>query len=89
MKEDSFALVHRTPSSLEKAGAGAKRIQSAIVADTLALAQARIQTQSLSALQTYASTDLESWFEQGERHYYGRGVPKDYEEAAKCFRMAA
>jgi len=39
MKGDNFALVRRPPSSVEKAGAGARRIQSAIVADTLALAK--------------------------------------------------
>lgn len=40
----NFALVRRPPSSVEKAGAGARRIQSVIVADTLALVKKRQAT---------------------------------------------
>jgi FixJ family two-component response regulator len=36
-----------------------------------------------------ADTDLESWYQTGEKYYFGRGVPKNYTEAIKWFRMAA
>jgi len=38
-EKNDFALVTRSPSALEKAGPGAKRIMSAMVADTLALSK--------------------------------------------------
>lgn len=43
-EEDNVALVHRPPSSVETAGAGSNRIQSTMVADTLALARKQLST---------------------------------------------
>jgi hypothetical protein len=43
-EKNDFALVRRPASSVEKAGGGAGRIQSAIVADTLALARKQQST---------------------------------------------
>lgn len=88
-EEDNAALVRRPPSALEKAEPGAKRILSGMVADALALAQAKIQTQRLSALQPCTSTDLESWCRKGIRHYYGWGAPQDYAQAVHWFLKAA
>jgi DNA-binding NtrC family response regulator len=35
-----------------------------------------------------ADTDLENWFQTGEKYYY-KGLPHNYAEAVKWFRMAA
>lgn len=47
-----------------------------VVADALASAKA-------------ADAELEGLCEKGENHYYGKGVPENYSEAARWFRMAA
>ena len=36
-----------------------------------------------------AAQDLREWFNKGTEYYYGFGVPKDYAEAVKWFRLAA
>ena len=36
-----------------------------------------------------AAQDLREWFLRGSDYYYGNGVPQDYAEAAKWFRLAA
>lgn len=35
------------------------------------------------------ASQMESWCQNGENHYYGRGVPKNYAQAAMWFHMAA
>ena len=88
-QESDSALVPRPPGALEKAEPGAKRILAGMVTETLALAQAKLQAQSLALLQPYASAEVESWYQQGESFYYGKGVPEDYAEAVKWYRKAA
>ena len=90
MKEkDDFALVPRAPRSLEKAEPCAKRVLSSMVADTLALAHAKVVVQSVSALQPGAGSAGEKWYEEGQRCLYGWGVPRDCKAGAKWLRMAA
>ena len=36
-----------------------------------------------------AAQDLREWFLQGTYYHYGYGVPQDYAEAVKWFRLAA
>jgi len=88
-EHNNFAVVPRAPCSLEKTKPGAKRILPSMVADTLALAQAKSQERGLSALQPYSSADLESWFQKGEDYYYGRNVLQDYCQAVHWYRKAA
>jgi TPR repeat protein len=88
-ERDNFALVPRPPGAVAKGEPGAKRILSDMVGDTLALAQAKSRAQSLSALQPYASADLDSWFQKGANYYYGRGVPQDFTQAVHWYRKAA
>ena len=86
---NDFALVPKRLSAVEKAAPGAKRRMSGIMAETLALAEAK----SLVKLSPNKSPLLESWCQKGEscvkRRNTGRGVPQDHVEAAKWFRMAA
>src|SRR4051812_19238083 len=70
--QNAFALARRPSSAVEKTTPGAKSILSGMVADVLMVADAQ----------------LESWCKKGDNYYFGRGVPKDYSEAARCFRMA-
>jgi TPR repeat protein len=70
---DDFALVRKPSSAVEKAAPGAKCILSDMVADTLAVAIGQ----------------LESWYRTGDKYYFGKGVPKNYTEAAKWFLKAA
>jgi TPR repeat protein len=53
-EKNNFALVRKPASAVEKAEPGAKRILSGMVADTLILADAQ----------------LESWCKKGESHYF-------------------
>ena len=46
-------------------------------------------TQSGNSQKNYTASSGNSEYEQGQKYYYGRGVTKDYYEAAKCYRMAA
>src|SRR5436309_7507068 len=85
----SRALVPRLPSSFEKAGQGAKRILSAMLADTLACAQGTNQAHRAAVIQPDAKMELEVLCQTGENYYHGRDVPKDDSEAAKWFRVAA
>ena len=71
-KHNEFPLVRRPSSTVEKAAPGAKLILSGMVTDALEL----------------ADTQLENWCKKGESYYYGKGVPKNYPEAAKWFHMA-
>ena len=87
-EKNNFALVPRPPSAVERVVPAARRIVTLMVTETLALAQARIQTQSLSALQPYASADLESWFQKGTKHEFRRDVA-DYAQAVHWYRKAA
>jgi TPR repeat protein len=81
---DNFALVLKQPGALEKAEPGAKRILSDMVADTLDLAR-----KTASREVRVADTQLENWFQTGERYYFGESVAKDTAEAAKWYRQAA
>jgi TPR repeat protein len=36
-----------------------------------------------------ADTELENWFQTGEKYYFGQGVPQDYAEAVRWYRKAA
>lgn len=78
------ALIRRLPSAVKRGEPDAKRVLSGIVADTLELAR---KTASKEA--GVADAQLENWYQTGEKYYFGRGVPKDYAEAAKWFRKAA
>jgi formylglycine-generating enzyme required for sulfatase activity len=73
-EKNDFALVPRTPTAVEKAEPGAKRILAVMVADVLALAPLE---------------DPESLFCKGRAYLVGDGVPKDSTEAVKWFRKAA
>ncbi|MCX6929189.1 MAG: tetratricopeptide repeat protein [Verrucomicrobia bacterium] len=88
-KNNDFALVPRPAGAVESAILASKRIVTLMVTETLALEQARTKTQSLSALEPQANADLQNWYQKGESHYSARGVPKDYEKAAKWFRLVA
>ena len=39
--------------------------------------------------QVVADTELESWFQRGEKYRLGRNVPKDYTKALKWYRKEA
>jgi TPR repeat protein len=88
-KKDNFALVPRPPGAVAKGEPAAKRILSDMVGDTLALAQAKVVGQSVSALQPGGGDDAERWYQEGQLYFCGRGVPKDYAEALKWYRKAA
>jgi TPR repeat protein len=104
-ENNDFALVPKTPTALEKAEPGTKRILSGMVGDTLDLARKKA-----SGEVTSADTQLENWFltglkyEIGQVHLkdcaeasddelfamlLGQDVPQDYTEAVKWYRKAA
>jgi hypothetical protein len=62
-EKNAFELVRRPASTLEKAGGGTGRIQSAIVADTLALAR---KQQSMPAATSLRIGDYD-WCEPDHR----------------------
>lgn len=82
-ENEKFALVPRPLGALEKAEPGAKRILSGMVEDMLALAQTK------AAFSLSSGADPENYYREGERHYWGDGVPKNRPEAIKCYRKAA
>ena len=85
-EKNNSALVPRPSNAVEKAKPGAKRVLAGMVAETLALAEARL----LVKLSPNVSPLLESWYQRGNASYFGKnGFPQDYVEAAKWFRMAA
>lgn len=88
-ENNDFALVPSAPNSVEKAQPCAKRVLAGMVADTLALGHAKVAAQSLSALQPGAGAAAQKWYQEGQRYFYGRGVPTDCAAAAKLFRLAA
>jgi TPR repeat protein len=83
-ENDNLALVPKPPSAVEKAAPGVKRILSGMVGDALDLAR---KTSSKEV--DVEDTQLENWFQTGEKYRYGKGVPQNYTEAIKWFRMAA
>lgn len=74
-EKNNFALVPRPTDAIEKTQLGAKRLLSAIVADTLALVR--------------VESHLEQWCLFGESCHFGIGRKCDSTEAVKWFRMAA
>lgn len=84
-EKNNFALVRKQSSAVEKAAPGAKRVLAGMVAETVALAEAK----ALLTLSPNASPLFESWYQKGENYFDGKGVPQDYVEAEKWFRMAA
>jgi TPR repeat protein len=86
---DKFELVPRLPGALEKAELGAKRVLADMVQEALALARAKVQAQSIPALPSYPSSDVEAWYQKAASYFQGKGVPKDYAEALKWYRKAA
>jgi TPR repeat protein len=79
-----LALVRKPTSAIEKAAPGEKCILSGMVGDTLDLAR-----KAGSKEVSIADAQLETWFQTGEKYRYGKGVPENYTEAIKWFRMAA
>ncbi len=73
-EKNDFALVPKSPTAVEKAEPGAKRILAVIVADMLSLTPVE---------------DPKTLFRKGQAYFIGDGVPKDAVEAAKLYRMAA
>ena len=84
-ERNGFAIVRRPMSSVERTATGARRVLAGMVFETLALAEEK----ALITLSPKASALLQSWCQKGEDHYDGKGVPQNYVEAAKWFRMAA
>ena len=84
-ENDKFALVQNPSSAVEKTVPGAKRMLGLMVSETLAIAQ---QRQTLAPLLT-TKAELEKWYHLGQSYYNGEGVPQDYAEAVKWFRLAA
>jgi TPR repeat protein len=81
-EKNDFALVRRLPGPLEKVDPGAKHILSGMVADTLALAQNKIDIQKGVP---QVLLDAEALCQRGREHYDN----EEYLDAAKCFRVAA
>lgn len=80
-EENDFALARRPASAVEKAAPGAKRILTGMVAETLALAEAK----ALIKLSPNSDPLIESWYQKGESYH----KKENYAEAAKWYRMAA
>lgn len=59
-----------------------------VVEDSLKIQRAKAEP-DIQTTPVVADTDLESWYQTGDRYYFGRGVPKDYTEAIKWYRKAA
>ena len=78
-EKNAFALVPRSPSALEKAEPGAKRILSGMVSDALDLAK-NLATEEVKV----TDAQSEKWWRTGLKY-----VPKDYAEAVKWYRRAA
>jgi len=83
--ENNSALVPRPPSAVEKFEPGAKRVLALMVSDTLAIAQKHLAP----AVTSPTKSELENWYQQGEKYYFGEGVPQNYAEAIKWYRKAA
>lgn len=79
--KSDFALVRGPASAVEKAAPGAKRILTGMVAETLALAEAK----ALIKLSPNTDPLIESWYQKGESYH----KKENYAEAAKWYRMAA
>ena len=60
-----------------------------MVQDALTLARTKVQRQNIPTQTPNSSDDLENWFQKGENHYWGNGVPRDYAEAVSWYRKAA
>ncbi len=86
---DSFALAPRAPSVLEKAEGGRRRVLASMVAETLSLARGETPAQPAADLLCDESETLENWCRNGDDYWSGRGVPRDYAEAANWYRRAA
>lgn len=84
-QENAFALVPKRPRALEKVAPCSEQVLAGMVAETLALAEVK----QFIKLSPNSSALLQSWCQKGEDYYEGKGVPQDYAEAAKWFRMAA
>ena len=56
-----------------------------MVSDTLAIAQKKLGLVSKGPTQS----ELDSWYHEGEKYFYGKGVPQNYEEAFRLYRKAA
>jgi TPR repeat protein len=69
----NHSLIVRPGSAVEKAASGAKRILSGMVADTLALVPAKV------------NTEAEGWYKKGHSYF----VSDNYVEAVKWYRKAA
>lgn len=84
-EKNDFAVTQRPTRTLEKSRPGVRRMLTLMVTETLELAK----TQYPSPSTVIAATRVESWFENGVKYYFGRGVPRDYAEGVKWFRKAA
>ena len=82
---DNFALVRKPLIAVQKVPLGAKRVLWLMVSETLAIAQ---QRRNLAQLST-TKAEVERWYRLGQSYYDGDGVPEDYSEAVKWFRLAA
>jgi len=82
---DNFALVQRPPNAIEKSEPGAKRVIAMMISDTLAIAPKHLTP----AFVPPTDAEIETWCQHGQKYYCGRGVSRDYVEAAKWFRKAA
>jgi TPR repeat protein len=83
-EKKDFVLVKRHSSAVEKTAPSAKRILSSMVTDTLGLARKTISKEI-----GIADSQLEDWFQTGEKYRYGQGVTQDYTEAIKWYHKAA
>jgi TPR repeat protein len=81
---EAFPLVRRTPSAIEKAESGTKRVLSGMVVDTLHLAK-----QSAKLTTEIIAGRSEDWYQAGEKYHYGRSVSRDLAQAATWYRKAA
>lgn len=84
-EKKNSALVPRPSSAVEKFEPGAKRVLALMVSDTLAIAQRHLAP----AVTSPTKAELENWYQQGEMHFCGNGVPENYREAVGWFRKAA